>query len=70
MALANSLMKSICFPAAELIRMRTTKTGQVIEMDRQRMMALIQTDAELGEILTLAFILRRVEVLKLETSSS
>ena len=35
--------------------------GQVIELDRQHMMALIQTDAELGEILTRAFILRRVE---------
>jgi len=35
----------------------------VIELDRQHMMALIQTDAELGEILTRAFILRRVELI-------
>ena len=46
-----------------LVRMRATKPGQVIELDRQHMMALIQTDAELGEILTRAFILRRVELI-------
>src|SRR5215831_9229898 len=44
-----------------LVRMRATKPSKVIELDRQPMMALIQTDAELGEILTRAFILRRVE---------
>ena len=46
-----------------LARMRATKPGKVIELDRQHMMALIQTDAELGEILTRAFILRRVELI-------
>jgi thioredoxin reductase (NADPH) len=46
-----------------LARMRATKRGQVIELDRQHLMALVQTDAELGEILTLAFILRRVELI-------
>jgi thioredoxin reductase (NADPH) len=46
-----------------LVRMRVTKPGKVIELDRQHMMALIQTDAELGEILTRAFILRRVELI-------
>jgi thioredoxin reductase (NADPH) len=45
-----------------LVRMRATKTGEVIELDRQHTTALIQTDAELGEILTRAFILRRVEL--------
>ena len=45
-----------------LVRMRATRPGEVIELDRQHMMALIQTDAELGEILTRAFILRRVEL--------
>ncbi len=45
-----------------LVRLRATKQGEVIELDRQKMMALIQTDAELGEILTRAFILRRVEL--------
>jgi len=46
-----------------LVRMRATKPGQVIELDRQHMMALIQTDTELGEILTWAFIFRRVELI-------
>jgi thioredoxin reductase (NADPH) len=45
-----------------LVRMRATKPSEVIELDRQHMMVLIQTDAELGEILTRAFILRRVEL--------
>jgi thioredoxin reductase (NADPH) len=45
-----------------LVRMRVTKPSEVIELDRQHMMDLIQTDAELGEILTRAFILRRVEL--------
>jgi thioredoxin reductase (NADPH) len=45
-----------------IVRMRAVKPGEVIELDRQKMMTLIQTDAELGEILTRAFILRRVEL--------
>ena len=45
-----------------IFRMRATKPGELIELDRQHMLALIQTDAELGEILTRAFILRRVEL--------
>src|SRR5580700_6102884 len=45
-----------------LFRTRAPKGGVVIELDRQRMMALVQTDAELGEILMRAFILRRVEL--------
>jgi thioredoxin reductase (NADPH) len=46
-----------------LFRMRATKSGEVIELDRHRMMTLVQTDAELGEIVMRAFILRRVELL-------
>ena len=46
-----------------LVRMRATKPGKMIELNRQHLMALVQTDAELGEILTLAFILRRVELI-------
>ena len=45
-----------------LFRMRATKPGEVIELDHQHMLALMQTDAELGEILMRAFILRRVEL--------
>jgi thioredoxin reductase (NADPH) len=45
-----------------VVRMRAIKQGELIELDRQHMMALVQTDAELGEILMRAFILRRVEL--------
>jgi thioredoxin reductase (NADPH) len=46
-----------------IVRMRAIKPGEVIELDRQHMMGLIQTDAEIGEILTRAFILRRAELI-------
>ncbi|TVP40022.1 FAD-dependent oxidoreductase [Candidatus Nitrosocosmicus arcticus] len=45
-----------------LFRARVTKPGNVIELDRQHMMALLQSDAEIGDILMRAFILRRVEL--------
>jgi thioredoxin reductase (NADPH) len=45
-----------------LFRVRAIKPGKVIELDRQHMLVLLQSDAELGEILTRAFILRRVEL--------
>lgn len=45
-----------------LFRMRVTEPGEVIELDRQHFLALMQTDAELGEVLMRAFILRRVEL--------
>jgi thioredoxin reductase (NADPH) len=45
-----------------LFRVRAAKPGKVIELDRQHMQALMQSDTELGEILTRAFILRRVEL--------
>src|SRR5918912_3290514 len=43
-----------------LIRARVTKPGKVIELDHQQMLTLVQTDAELSDILMRAFILRRV----------
>jgi len=46
-----------------LFRVLAAKPGKVIELDRQQMLTLIQTDAELGEILMRAFILRRVELI-------
>ena len=46
-----------------IFRVRSTTSGKVIELNRQQMLALIQTDAELGEILMRAFILRRVELI-------
>ena len=42
-----------------LFRARATQPGSVIELDREHMMALLQGDAEIGEILMRAFILRR-----------
>ncbi len=45
-----------------LVRIRVTQHGEVIELDRQQMLAVVQTDAELGEILMRAFLLRRVEL--------
>ncbi|MGZ4808572.1 MAG: FAD-dependent oxidoreductase [Thermoanaerobaculia bacterium] len=46
-----------------LLRMRVAESGEVIELDRAHLLAVVQTDAELGEILLRAFILRRVELI-------
>ena len=46
-----------------MFRARVTKTGEVIELNHQQMLGLIQTDAELSDILMRAFILRRVELI-------
>ena len=46
-----------------LVRARVTKAGKVIELDHQQLLSLLQTDAELGEILMRAFILRRIELI-------
>jgi thioredoxin reductase (NADPH) len=47
-----------------LFRMRAgeSEPADVIEMNREDVQALVQTDADLGEILMRAFILRRVEL--------
>jgi thioredoxin reductase (NADPH) len=45
-----------------LVRIRVSQTGEVIELDRERVLRLVQTDAELSDILMRAFILRRVEL--------
>jgi hypothetical protein len=55
-------VKSAYSPAAGLFRVRATKPGRVIELDRQHMLALMQSDAEIGQILMSAFILRRVKL--------
>jgi thioredoxin reductase (NADPH) len=44
-------------------RARATKPGKVIELDNQQILGLVQTDAELSDILMRAFILRRVELI-------
>lgn len=46
-----------------LVRARAGETGEVIELDREHLIALVQTDTELSEILMRAFILRRVELI-------
>jgi thioredoxin reductase (NADPH) len=46
-----------------LFQLRATEPGEVIELDREHMAALVQTDAELSEIFMRAFILRRVALI-------
>jgi thioredoxin reductase (NADPH) len=46
-----------------LVRARATKPGNVIELDHQQILGLVQTDAELSDMLMRAFILRRVELI-------
>jgi thioredoxin reductase (NADPH) len=46
-----------------LVRLRVAEAGEVIEIDRDQLLALVQTDPELSEILMRAFILRRVEII-------
>ena len=46
-----------------LTRIRAVEDGAVIELDRERLLGLIQTDAELSAIFMRAFILRRVELI-------
>lgn len=47
-----------------LFRIHVTEPGEVIELDRQSMLTVLQTDSEIGEILMRAFILRRVSLVK------
>jgi thioredoxin reductase (NADPH) len=44
-------------------RLRATEPGEVIQLEREQLLALIQTDAELSEILMRAFMLRRLELI-------
>src|SRR5438552_14679488 len=46
-----------------LAQIRAGEVGEVIEVGRDDLLALIQTDGELSEILMRAFILRRVELI-------
>lgn len=45
-----------------LVRIRALEDGEVIELKREDLLSLVQTDAELSEIFMRAFILRRVEL--------
>jgi thioredoxin reductase (NADPH) len=46
-----------------LTRIRATTPGEVIELAREQLLGLIQTDAELSEIFMRSFILRRIELI-------
>ena len=46
-----------------MARLRVSEPGEVIELSREQLLALVQTDAELSEILMRAFILRRLELI-------
>src|SRR3712207_5879206 len=44
-----------------LFRARVTEAGELIQLDRKQMLSLVQTDAELSEIIMRAYLLRRAE---------
>jgi thioredoxin reductase (NADPH) len=46
-----------------LVEARVSVSGEVVELDRERLIELVQRDAEISEILMRAFILRRVELI-------
>ena len=46
-----------------LVRIRAGEPSEVIEIDREDLLALVQTDSELSEIFMRAFILRRLELI-------
>ena len=45
------------------VRMRAGEPGAVLEVERDHVLALVQTDSELSEILLRAFLLRRVDLM-------
>ncbi len=47
----------------QFTRIRASEAGEVIELEREQLLALVQTDSELSDILMRAFILRRVELI-------
>jgi thioredoxin reductase (NADPH) len=46
-----------------LVRARVTKSGEVVELTREQLRALVQTDSEISDILMRAFIHRRVQLI-------
>lgn len=46
-----------------LVRIRTAEAGELIEIEREALLALVQTDSELSDIFLHAFILRRLELI-------
>src|SRR6266545_3424565 len=46
-----------------LMRARVTESGEVIELTRERLLALVQNDTETGDIVMRGFIFRRLELI-------
>ena len=46
-----------------LVRIRVSGSGELIEIEREQLMLLVQTDSELSDILMRTFIFRRVELI-------
>src|SRR5687767_1580867 len=46
-----------------MLRVRAIESGEVIEVDREHLLNLVQTDSELSELMMRAFIVRRVELI-------
>jgi thioredoxin reductase (NADPH) len=46
-----------------LVRLRASDPGELIELERNQLVGLVQSDSELGEVLMRAFILRRVNLI-------
>lgn len=53
-----------------LVELRATVSGEVIEVDRQELLSLIQTDSEINDILMRAFILRRVNLIERQSGDA
>jgi thioredoxin reductase (NADPH) len=47
-----------------LVTLRVSEPGEVIEVEREKLLSLIQTDAELSEIFVRAFLLRRAGLIE------
>src|SRR5262249_38476030 len=46
-----------------LVEIRANGPAEVVELDRERLLSLVQTDSELSDVFMRAFILRRVEII-------
>jgi thioredoxin reductase (NADPH) len=53
---------SVLSGRAAIFSIRVSKAGEVIQLDRQSMLAVVQTDTELNEIVMRAFINRRLAI--------
>ncbi|HVC21256.1 MAG TPA: FAD-dependent oxidoreductase [Vicinamibacterales bacterium] len=47
-----------------LVRLRARDAGEVIELGRDQLLSLVQTDSDLSDVLMRAFIFRRLEMIK------